>query len=433
MMASFSEVPNKEKKSNSISASVILGSEEDFDVICHACMNSDIRKKAEVFCTICKECLCQDCHVFHKRLTATMKHGLLDLCCNPCANGDVHEEGDVFCKNCQEFLCRSCQTFHGRLTATRSHAVVPVINFVKESRPKEKEPLRGRHVVTNAMQNPTSTLSRQIPTPPIIQQVRPSIATTLTDHSVATRKKSPSFETAETVQSPAIATQPGGIHRISVPIGIVKELERLPGGINSIKDDLKQNHLIDAEDDGNFFLLKGPNDTVLDIAIEFLHVKVGRAKATYKTLGGKGTVTWTYRGKHVKHIQYLFPAELKKLSTVKSTKTAQPKGDSLVISCSYADYQTVNDMLENLDRKIRNCKQKTVKVDVKDQQLAKKFEKGQNGHAFYCCLIFDKKDKSKVDLEFYGREEKDYQEGISKWESIKRGDKKKPAPVYLEF
>ncbi|XP_053406454.1 uncharacterized protein LOC123546787 [Mercenaria mercenaria] len=214
---------------------------------------------------------------------------------------------------------------------------------------------------------------------------------------------------------------------VSVPVGIVKELEKQPGGMNSIKDDLKQNHLIDVKYKGNVLHLTGHDENILDIANEFLHAKVGRANATNKTLGGNGTIAWTYRGKPVKHIKCLFDAEYKELLTVKSIEAAEPKVDSLVISCSYADYQTVNDMLKKLDKKIKNCKQKAVKVDIKDQQLAKRFEKEQVGNDFYCCLIVDNKDKSKLQLEFYGREEKYYKEGISIWESIKHGDKKKPA------
>ncbi|XP_053389985.1 uncharacterized protein LOC128552933 [Mercenaria mercenaria] len=215
---------------------------------------------------------------------------------------------------------------------------------------------------------------------------------------------------------------------VSVPVGIVKKLKDKPGGINPIVDELRQKHLIQANYDGNCLELQGPYDEILDIANEFLHFKVDMASAQMKTLGGEGTVAWTYRGNQVEHIRHLLDAEWKDLLKVKSVKEAQPNADSLVVTCSYSDYATVNGMLKDLNTKIKKCKERTVKVDPKDKQSAKLFaqkEKVQN--KFYSCFNEDKKDKNKGEIRFYGRSEKDCKEGLSQWETSIQGNKKHPS------
>ncbi|XP_060577172.1 uncharacterized protein LOC132734447 [Ruditapes philippinarum] len=110
--------------------SYIVGSEEDFVAFCHACNNSNIRKKAVVFCTCCKECFCQECRLFHQRLTLTKHHTFLELSCKTCANANKCSDGDVYCSGCDEFLCLRCNVFHGRLTATMSHVVWSMDEFI---------------------------------------------------------------------------------------------------------------------------------------------------------------------------------------------------------------------------------------------------------------------------------------------------------------
>lgn len=200
-----------------------------------------------------------------------------------------------------------------------------------------------------------------------------------------------------------------------VPPGIVNKLKDEPGGINPIIDDLKRNHKFTVTFDGKSLSLEG-TPALTDLAIEFLQDKVGRGARTAATasLGGQGTVVWTFKEKRAIYIQQLFTSEQNALSllseTVKYNNTLKPEVSE--IFCGYSDFPIMKDKMDELEQQVKKCKCLPVDISSNERQLVEHFEKNdQQGH-FYCLVS-----SNMCQLEFYGREEKDCEQGITLWKS----------------
>jgi O-acetyl-ADP-ribose deacetylase (regulator of RNase III) len=196
--------------------------------------------------------------------------------------------------------------------------------------------------------------------------------------------------------------------KIFVPVGVVDALKNQPRGINPTIDDIRKKHLIEASFDGKNLEISGAQEEILDLMNEHLHQKAGKADASNITLGDNGTVEWKL--KNAKPFQSLFDEELEVIQKQNITKTT--KGEDIILTCKYPEYKSMKTLLEVLEKKIKKCINKTLKVESKYVALAKSFHQHIVKNK-WCCEF---NDKQGANLKFYGRTKNDCEDGVSNWE-----------------
>ncbi|XP_052760162.1 uncharacterized protein LOC128202988 [Mya arenaria] len=201
-----------------------------------------------------------------------------------------------------------------------------------------------------------------------------------------------------------------------VASNIVKKLKSRPDGINPIIDKLKGEFHLDANYDGQALTIGAQHTDILDLAVLYLQDATKEIhKDVSVTLGKDGYVIWQFRGKTAYIGRCLFRKEIDEMAKGDDEVQAEMFTEDIEIKCIHDQYKRVKEKVQRVISQIKDCKKIVVKVGKRDERLAKQFCNNCQNDTF--CALYDES------ITFWGRTEKQCNEGKAMWEKNPSGSK----------